>query len=277
MSSRVFKNLNEKKKIFEREGFLYFKSFFDEKLVKELNNSIILSLNQILKKKKLYNLFKKYNLNLKLHIFRKKYPLFFSEFFQTLQTNVNIYPLLVEKKVLLIVKKLLNIPHNFITLTDVGIRLDAPNDDRNSLEWHQDSSYYRQNDSGKNGLVIWSPLIQDVSLKMGPLEFLSRSYKIGTLMTPKKKSINKISSKKIIIPQNKIKKYLINTKCFEMKQGSALLMNLDMVHRSGQNLSDKFRITLLGRYHNSKSKDFNPGLNIYKYNSKKINNQIHGF
>jgi hypothetical protein len=54
-------------------------------------------------------------------------------------------------------------------------------------------------------------------------------------------------------------------------------MNLDMIHRSGKNLSDKFRITLLARYHNSKSNDFNPGINLYKYNDKKINKKIHGF
>ena len=54
-------------------------------------------------------------------------------------------------------------------------------------------------------------------------------------------------------------------------------MNLDMVHRSGKNISNKFRITLLGRYHNSKSNDFNPGLNLYKYANKNINKKIHGF
>ena len=54
-------------------------------------------------------------------------------------------------------------------------------------------------------------------------------------------------------------------------------MSLDMVHRSGENLSDNFRVTLLGRYHNLKSKDFNSGVNLYKYKNRYINKKVHGF
>lgn len=275
------KNLFLNKKdidFYRNEGFLFVENFFEKKLIKKLNKSIILSLDEILKKKKLYNTFNNFKLNKKLFEFRKKYPLYFSEFFQTLQTITNIYPPLVEKKSLSIVEQLLNVSIDFITLTDVGVRLDSPNDIRNALEWHQDSSYYRQNNLGKNGVVAWSPLVQDISLEMGPLEFLRKSQKIGTLMTPKQKSENKLFSRKISIDPNKIKKYLKNTTCIKkVKQGDVLFMNLDMIHRSGKNLSDKFRITLLARYHNSKSDDFNPGINIYKYNDKKINKKVHGF
>lgn len=262
---------------YKNEGFLYISNFFDKELINELNKSIVLSLDEILKKKKLYSTFKNYNLNKKLFLFRKKYPLYFSEFFETLQTIANIYPPLVKKKVLSIVEQLLNISIDFITLTDVGVRLDSPNDSRNALEWHQDSSYYRQNNSGKNGVVAWSPLVQDISLEMGPIEFLRKSHKIGTLMTSKKKSKNKLYSRKISIDKNKIQKYLKNIASVEIKQGDVLLMSLDMVHRSGKNLSDKFRVTLLGRYHNSKSDDFNPGINLYNYNNKNINRKVHGF
>ena len=270
--------MNKKDKdFFEKECFLYIKNFLSKNLIIELNKSIVFSLDEVLKKKKLYKYFKHLELNQKLIKFRKKYPVFFSEFFQTIQTIACIYPPLVKKKVLLVIEQLLNVPKDFLTLTDVGIRLDAPNDSRNSLEWHQDSSYYRQNNSGLNGIVIWSPLIQNISKEMGPLEFLRRSQKSGTLMTPKNKSKNKLSSRKITISKNKFQKYLKNIEHFDINQGDVLLMNLDLIHRSGKNLSNKFRITLLGRYHNSKSNDFNPGLNIYKYNNKYINKKVHGF
>lgn len=268
---------NKDKNFFKKEGFLYIKNFFNKNLISELNKSIIFSLNEVLKKKKIYNEFKHFELNDKLINFRKKYPLYFSEFFQTIQTIAHIYPPLVKNKVLMAIEQLLNVSKNFLTLTDVGIRLDAPNDNRNSLEWHQDSSYYKQNESGINGIVVWSPLIQNISKKMGPLEFLKKSHKIGTLMTPKNKSKNKLSSRKISINENKIKKYLHNIEFFKINQGDVLLMNLDMIHRSGKNLSNKFRITLLARYHNSKTNDFNPGVNLYKYDNKSINKKIHGF
>lgn len=277
--NKIKRSILNKKDIgfYKNEGFLYIKNFFDKKLIKQLNNCIILSLDQSLKKNNLYTSFKHYKFNEKLYKFRKKYPLYFSEFFQTLQTMIGIYPPLVTKKALSIIEQLLNISTDFITLTDVGVRLDAPKDTRNALEWHQDSSYYRQNNSGKNGVVVWSPLIQDISLEMGPVEFLQKSQRIGSLMTSKKKSKNKLYSRKISIDKNKIKKYLKNITSIEIKQGDVLLMNLDMVHRSGKNLSNKFRVTLLGRYHNSKSNDFNPGINIYNYNNKIINKKVHGF
>lgn len=262
---------------YKKDGFLYIKNFFDKKFIKEVNKSIISSLDEFLKKKNIHNSFKKYNLNEKLFKFRKSYPTLFAEYFETLQTIANIYPPLVSKKVLLIMEQLLGVSSDFITLTSVAIRLDAPNDSRNALEWHQDSSYYRQNNSGKNGVVVWSPLIHNTSLDMGPIEFLRKSQKIGTLMTSKKDSKNKLFSKKISITQNKIKNYLKNMTCTDVKQGDVLLMNLDMVHRSGINISDKFRITLLGRYHNSKSKDYNAGLNIYRYFDRGINKKVHKF
>ena len=59
--------------------------------------------------------------------------------------------------------------------------------------------------------------------------------------------------------------------------GDALIINLDMVHRSGINSSQKVRVTFLSRFHNMMASDFNPGLNIYKYSDKKLNFDIHGF
>ena len=54
-------------------------------------------------------------------------------------------------------------------------------------------------------------------------------------------------------------------------------MNMDMIHRSGENFSNNFRMSTICRYHNSNKKDFNPGLNIYRYSNKKLNKEIHGF
>ena len=53
-------------------------------------------------------------------------------------------------------------------------------------------------------------------------------------------------------------------------------MNLNMVHRSGVNFSNKFRISLQGRFHKMLSKDFNPGLNKYIYTNKDLNKKVNG-
>ena len=56
-------------------------------------------------------------------------------------------------------------------------------------------------------------------------------------------------------------------------------MNIDTLHRSGVNSSHFyfFKMISICRYHNTKSNDFNPGLNIYRYSNKIINKKIHGF
>ena len=123
-------------------------------------------------------------------------PKIFAEFFDTLQTMSMIYSLLVKKEILNSIQKLLATSKAHITLTDVSIRLDAPNDERNKLGWHQDSSYYRQNNNGKNGIVLWTPLINEIKKEIGPLQILKNSSRLGPLNVKKKKSNNKYGSKK---------------------------------------------------------------------------------
>ena len=148
-------------------------------------------------------------------------------------------------------------------------------DNRNKLEWHQDSSYYRQNSNGKNGVVLWTPLVNKVTKNLGPLQILYKSHELGPLNTPREKSGKKFSSKKRTIDNKLLKKFnkIIE---FKMNLGDVVLINHDMVHRSGNNLSKKFRFSLIGRYHNSLSLDFNPGLNVYKYSDQKIQRDVHG-
>ena len=43
-----------------------------------------------------------------------------------------------------------------------------------------------------------------------------------------------------------------------------------------KNNSKKFRISLIGRYHNMSTNDFNSGLNVYKYTNKQINKEVYG-
>ena len=61
----------------------------------------------------------------------------------------------------------------------------------------------------------------------------------------------------------------------DLKLGDALLMNLNLIHRSGQNISKRFRLSIIGRYHNMISNDFKSGLTIYKYSDKKYNKKAH--
>ena len=52
---------------------------------------------------------------------------------------------------------------------------------------------------------------------------------------------------------------------------------MDTVYRSGENFSKIFKMSSICRYNKTNSKDFNPGLNIYKYGDKTLNKEVHGF
>ena len=48
--------------------------------------------------------------------------------------------------------------------------MEAPSDSRNLYDWHQDQSYYPQNEgNGEKGLVVWVPLLRLTSIQAGAL------------------------------------------------------------------------------------------------------------
>lgn len=255
-------------KSFSKKGYLVTKKLVDKSKVNLIKRSIRLLLAKHLKNSKDNNIDKQ------LLYLRKNNKEKFGLLFDSLQTLAVNYEILSDTKILKKVATLLNVDVSSITLTDVALRLDPPKDDRNSLGWHQDSSYFRQNDNGSNGVVLWTPIVL-ISPNMGKLEFLKDSHNLGPLNTRKKtQRIKNISSKRDI-DLNKLKKFTKILK-YDLNVGDSLLMNMDMVHRSGANLSKKFRISLIGRYHNMISRDFNSGLNIYRYSNKKLQKEVHG-
>ena len=279
MLNEKFSSSNFSKKhvsFFKKEGYILAKKIINLKDIQILRKGMYAALQKILASKKMEEKFNSINFNKQMILLRKKRPDLFAKFFDTLQTLSSIYLTISNKKILNIVSKLLGINNHTITLTDVGIRLDTPHDNKNALGWHQDSSYYRQNNNGKNGIVLWIPIFE-IEKNMGSLQYLRFSHKLGPLNTPRKKKSSKFASKKRDISSENLK-YLKEVLDSKANVGDALLMNHDVVHRSGRNLNKKkVRVTMLVRFHNMLSNDFNPGFNIYKYSDKKINFDLHGF
>jgi ectoine hydroxylase-related dioxygenase (phytanoyl-CoA dioxygenase family) len=58
--------------------------------------------------------------------------------------------------------------------------MDPPFDDRNSLDWHQDSSYYLESEDLNNGIVCWIPM-QDTNIDNGSIHLIKGSNKCGQL------------------------------------------------------------------------------------------------
>ncbi len=257
---------------FKKKGYLLIKNVFNKKDFFEIRKTILEVSKKFTNSKTNYKsvediFFHKHLIKL------RKNPKKFALFFDTLQTSASLINFWTNKKIISIIERIMQCEKEFISATDMLLRIDSPIDDRNKLDWHQDSSYFKQNNSGYNGLNCWAPLTK-LKFEMGPLEFLENSHKLGCIKVKKIRK-GKFGSLQRKIPEKITNKFKI--KKYEMKPGDILFLNMDTLHRSGTNISNFFRMTSICRYHNAKSKDFNPGLNIYRYSDKAINKEVHGF
>jgi ectoine hydroxylase-related dioxygenase (phytanoyl-CoA dioxygenase family) len=257
----------------KNKGYLIVRNVVNKKDFFEIRKSILKVSKKYTNSKTIYKSVEDIAFHRQLISLRKKNPKKFAFFFDTLQTTVSLINFWTNKKIISVIEKIMQCEKEYISATDMLLRIDSPVDERNKLDWHQDSSYFKQNNSGYNGLNCWAPLTK-LKFEMGPLEFLENSHKLGCIKVKKIRK-GKFSSLQRKIPEKITKKFKI--KKYEMKLGDILFMNMDTFHRSGVNNSHFFRMTSICRYHNTKSKDFNPGLNIYRYSNKIINKRIHGF
>ena len=262
-------------KYFKKNGYILIENVFEYSDLNKIVNMIYENSKKYLKIKKKITSLSEENYNKILINLRKKNPKKFSAFYDTLQTTTPQIKFWTNKKILKIVTTLIGCKYETLSATDFLLRIDSPVDERNKLDWHQDSAYFRQNKYGHNGLVPWAPLT-DLKFNMGPLEFLEKSHKNGCYQKVQKIRHNQnFGSLQKKLPDKITKNYKL--KKFQMKLGDVLFMNMDTMHRSGSNFSKIFRFSSICRYHNTIAKDFNPGVNLYKYSNKKLNKEVHGF
>ena len=143
------------------------------------------------------------------------------------------------------------------------MRFDVPNDLRNKLDWHQDSSYYMMGYPKFNAGVCWCAITKNTE-KNGTLKFIPGSHL--KYIKAKKNKKKDLSSEQYQITITKTEKEKI--KNLDQDFGDATLLHMSLKHRSGDNNSQKVRITIGCRF-NDMSKSFNVGKEIYNYNKKK--------
>ena len=121
---------------------------------------------------------------------------------------------------------------------------DKSQDEKNILTWHQDRSYYYQNEDGNIGLVCWIPLT-DVSKTNGALVLCENSHECGWVKPKYIKKNNR--SPQFLVPGNLTKKY--KKKICTLKERDLLVFKKTIIHRSGINTSNLFRFSLQIRFH----------------------------
>ena len=199
----------------------------------------------------------------KLIEFRQKDPESFGAIYDSLKTSLTLTQLITDNKVADFVAKFLKIKPSDLSISEPMCRLDVPNDKRNTLDWHQERSFFPQNRNGLNGLVCWIPLT-DITEEMGPMHISPRSHAEGQLKLSNKTKKNMSYTTQIPVPEEFVSKY--EDLAVRTDVGDAVFFNMLLFHRSGQNISNKVRLATQGRFHTSTADDFIPFDLINYYN-----------
>ena len=191
--------------------------------------------------------------NKKLILLRKKNKKKFSAIYDSIVKSSILYNFCYENKLDLVASKFLQTNKDFLTVRNLMLRMDVPNDKRNLYGWHQDSAYDNYNTYSKNGVVIWLPLI-NMTKKNGTLIVKPESQNENNVSSIEDKKGTKFSSRQLIIKNKFLKKY--KTKTVNIKRNSALVTYSGLFHKSGNNCSGTVKFVFIARFNKILSKDF---------------------
>jgi ectoine hydroxylase-related dioxygenase (phytanoyl-CoA dioxygenase family) len=165
-----------------------------------------------------------------------------------------------------IIKKLLHMGDlNHLATVNPALRIDMPFDNDNIRDWHQDSHYFLDNEKGSDALVTWICL-GDAYKENGSIFVCPKSHKEGRLNSKHSTGSSGVSEQFVTDNDivNKYEKIIV-----EAKKGDVVLFNMDLIHKSGNNISKFIRYTTQLRYSNLGKLDYTPpqtSINYRKYN-----------
>ena len=195
--------------------------------------------------------------------FRSESPQQFGMFYDTMQTSVALFQLTCARVLVDTAATLLGDTIHGLSATGHMTRMDAPNDDRNSLEWHQEAAYYRQNRVPGHGIVVWTPL-HDLTREHGPVIVCPGSHTRGLLDVAGTGKGDYHKSQQYQLPEDVVAQYEPHQ--VVANAGDALFFHMSLFHRSGANVSRRIRFVAGARYHRILTDDFVPGRLVYKPN-----------
>lgn len=179
------------------------------------------------------------------------------EFYNSLNVTNNPYiaKLIYSSKVLEYINIILQNPKNTPLFVTSGSSVFAmPNDALYTPnKWHTDV-FYSIKDS--NYAQFWAPLIENVTKELGALHVMPKSHKIPFQGQIKDTSRTDSNIHRYIISNDLLNEY--EDKVIEMKLGQAVFFDKHLVHRGGNNITDRTRLSLVGAYHSMSNIDFKP-------------------
>lgn len=169
-----------------------------------------------------------------------------------------IFNLPLERCVLELLK--LDDPKKLGTIGD-DFRFDIPGDTKNNREWHQDSNYFLDTESGDDVVVLWIPL-NDAYKENGSVLLCQKSHKNGRLQSVHTPA-GKFKSEQYTIPQKSLENF--SQVPLEVSKGDVVFIHGDLIHRSGINVSNSVRYTAQLRFANVSCPSYRPRRTLPEY------------
>ena len=165
-------------------------------------------------------------------------------------------------------RDLLDLPEDSpLYLLSNGIVFTNPNDGENKrssnfeLEWHKDTFFTIP----KSRFVqFWGPVVNDSAEDIGTLMVCPGSHKHGN----GKQRINTDISfnHRFCMAEGEVEKY--DHVSVSLELGELMIFDGYLIHASGQNISDKVRMTMIGLCHDASREECEPVSTHYLYHGK---------
>jgi hypothetical protein len=186
---------------------------------------------------------------------RAEEPRTFGRIYDTLQTAAPIVAAALGERVADMAAAVLGDDVSSLAAGGVLFRMDVPGDTRNRLDWHQERSYYPQNEDGANGAVAWIAL-RDVDETGGTIMVCPGSHREGFIRVVRTEGDAQVSQQ-FRVPDDALTRH--PAAAVPVKAGDGVFFHMNLFHASGTNRSDRVRFTLGARFHRATAHDFRPG------------------
>jgi ectoine hydroxylase-related dioxygenase (phytanoyl-CoA dioxygenase family) len=251
------------KKVFDKKGFVVVPKVLKKDQIDQIKDIAHKIFQKFSKKKSWDDLL----FHQDIAKLRRKNPEKFSFLYNTLQSNIRLKSIAQNDLIINNIKKILKINEYNISHSICHMRIDSFFDEKNSYDWHQERSYYPMNERG-NGIVVWIALT-DIDESIGPLHALQESHHEGFRDSKKNKKIKNYSTQ-YLIKESLLNKYKNKVVKFCINEGDAIFMNMNTFHKSGKNYSNRFRLSIVSRYHDNSKNDFRAFYDMGNYLYSKI-------
>ena len=175
---------------------------------------------------------------------------FIGEIYDTVSYTSSFLKLVSSNKIEEVTKKILSLKnYNSIYSWKHRVRIDPPNDNRRTYGWHQEIFYTIPE---VKFVQTWCPLIRHSTTENGTIQICPKSHNEGIA----KQSWNEIDGRatQILVDDEIVKKYeQLN---LPMNLGDILFFDPHLFHRSGTNVSQEVRFSLVGMWNDCTHEKF---------------------